>query len=555
MKRKIILLTILLIQLSSFIHAQDKYFVYFTDKKGTLFSVHKPSEFLSSRSINRRSKQHIAVRERDLPVSKTYVDQVLSTGAKIIYTSKWLNAAFIQADPTVFNAVKNLPCIQKDSYLNLRINDDNNDLTLQRRSTKFEVARAFEQSADYGQSLIQNQLMGIDVMHQEGFKGDGLLIGVLDSGFFRADKLTVFDSLFKNNRILYTYDFVKKETFVYEDHTHGTQVLSCLAGYLKGKLIGPAYRANYILFRTEDVATETKKEEIYWLVAAERADSAGVDIITSSLGYTTFDKSSDSYKTTQLDGNTALITKAADYAAATGMLVVIAAGNEGTGFWKKIAFPADADSVLSVGAVNRLGAYVDFSSSGPTADGRIKPDVMAMGSGVTLTDFATGIAIGDGTSFAAPVMCGLAAGLWQAFPNLTNMELLNLIKRSATQYACSNVFMGYGIPSYLKARQLMELGKGQEVGDDDEFHVVAYPNPIHDGTMYIFLNSPCTYDMLQFSIHDVCGKELLSGSINTIGGLKGTLELDTLKYLEPGLYIVRIFSGKKTRAVSKVWKY
>jgi subtilisin family serine protease len=292
------------------------------------------------------------------------------------------------------------------------------------------------------------------------------------------------------------------------------------------------------------------------LVAAERADSAGVDIITSSLGYTTFDKSSDSYKTTQLDGNTALITKAADYAAATGMLVVTAAGNEGTTAWKKISFPADADSVLSVGAINKFGVYVGFSSSGPTADGRIKPDVMAMGSGVTVTDFGVGVGTASGTSVSTPITSGLAAGLWQAFPDLTNMELLNLIKRSATKYTAPDTLIGYGIPSYVKAKQVMTLGTDQKFDEPVSIApFTIYPNPIHDGVMYVFFNQPYNGNRLNFSIHDVCGREVLSGSLNTIDRLQDMVELDIFDHVAPGLYVIHIFSGNKISYIVKVCKY
>jgi subtilisin family serine protease len=280
------------------------------------------------------------------------------------------------------------------------------------------------QVLDYGLSTNQVSMIGADIMHQQGFTGKGMSIAVFDSGFRNAHLLPAFRHVFTSNRILATYDFVNKEESVYEDDEHGLRVFSAMAAYVPGQIIGTAYEAEYLLFRTEDASSEFRIEEINWLLAAEYADSAGVDVINSSLGYNYFSNPGMNYSRADMDGNTALVTRAADMAAATGMLVVVSAGNEGDDPWQTVAAPADADSVLSVGAVDRDGLYATFSSRGPTADGRIKPEVVAQGRGTVLSAASGNTVSSNGTSYSSPVLAGMATGFWQAYPHLTNMEEL-----------------------------------------------------------------------------------------------------------------------------------
>jgi hypothetical protein len=291
-------------------------------------------------------------------------------------------------------------------------------------------------------------------MHRQGFKGKGMLVAVFDAGFENLPQLDAMRHLFVNGRILDTYNFVEDNGYVYgKGGDHGTKVLSTMAAYDPGKIIGTAPEASYLLYRTEDASSEYRIEEFNWLLAAERADSAGADVINSSLGYNNFDDKSMSYTYEQMDGNTAYVTQAADMAAAVGMLVVTSAGNEGRGKWKYITAPADADSVLTVGAVDSKGSYAEFSSKGNTPDGRTKPDVVAKGAATTVVSPGNRVTVSNGTSFSSPLMAGFATSLWQAYPKLNNMEVIDILRRSGSQAQKPDSLLGYGIPDYERAKE------------------------------------------------------------------------------------------------------
>ncbi|MBW8051895.1 MAG: S8 family serine peptidase, partial [Cytophagales bacterium] len=301
-----------------------KYVIYFTDKNNTPYSVNKPEEFLSQRAILRRQKQNILITNRDLPVNKVYADSLNSLGANMWYTSKWFNAAVIEADSVTQSVINNLGFVKNSENLTKKRVSSvvEKKLAFEKNSFPKRVAKTNKININYGPSFNQAAMIGADIMHADGYRGEGMIIGILDAGFANANILPVFDSLFANNRILGTYDFVTNDLSVYEDYWHGTAVLSTIGGYLEGQIIGTAYKASFFLFRTEDVSSEFHIEEINWLIAAEYADSAGVDVINTSLGYTDFDDPTMNYTYADMDGNTALITRAADFAAATGMLIV-----------------------------------------------------------------------------------------------------------------------------------------------------------------------------------------------------------------------------------------
>ncbi|NJL11559.1 MAG: S8 family serine peptidase [Microscillaceae bacterium] len=361
-----------------------RYFVSFKDKTGTAYSLNKPEDFLSPRAIERRQRYQIPVLERDLPVSATYLKALQSQGATVWYASKWMNGALIEADSLTLLKVQALDFVKPEALLVYpKASQPLKNVGI--RPSPKPLARfnplLIEKAEDYGKARNQTEMIGADEMHKAGYRGQGMLIAVFDAGFLNADKLSFFQHLFKHGQILGTYDFVEGDEGVYETGDHGTKVLSTIAAYKKGEMIGTAPEAFFFLFRTEDTRTEYRVEEVNWLIAAEKADSAGVDVINSSLGYTTFDDAKMDYSYQTLNGKTSFITLAAELAAQTGMLVVNSAGNEGSGDWRYVGTPADAPSILSVGAVDSQGGYAYFSSVGPTADGRIKPNVSARGSG------------------------------------------------------------------------------------------------------------------------------------------------------------------------------
>lgn len=466
-------LFLILFAISFQLVGQDRFFIQLKDKNGTAFSVERPQEFLSQRSIERRQKQNIEITENDLPVSQTYLNQIAETGAEVIYTSKWLNGVLVETNASTLSEVLALSFVLPLNN-NLPIN-----ARVQANSERSGINSKFLDFEDFDPGTSKNQLemLGVDIMHREGFTGKGVLIGILDSGFANGKSLDVFQHIFAENRVLDTWDYVRNESDVYNDHSHGTNVWSCIGAKLEGQLLGTAPDASFALYTSEDVFSETKLEEANWLFAAERADSLGVDVINTSLGYTTFDNSAQNYRYEDLDGDIPLITQAADFAASKGIVVVTSAGNSGNKAWKYVGAPADGDSVLAIGAVDENGAYASFSSVGPRTDGTIKPEIAAKGLRTTLSSHQNFVGQGNGTSFASPLIAGMMANMVQAFPNLSAMELRDIIIKSASQYDSPDELLGYGIPNYSRAKSIANIENLKKSTTEE---VLVFPNPIEN---------------------------------------------------------------------------
>jgi serine protease AprX len=450
-----------------------QYLIVFRDKAGTSFTTNQPDKFLSARAITRRQRQGITITERDLPPTGTYVQGLRTAGAKVLYTSRWLNAALVEATAAQVNTILALPYVLRTetgrvlNNVNARLNEEP---TTQRTATKFGP---LADVPDYGNAALQLRQMGVDQMHAQGYRGEGMLIGLLDSGFLRANQLPFLRTLFGEKRVVATHDFADREADVYDDHDHGLNVLSTMASDLAGQLYGPAYKASYVLLRTEIAASENPVEEAYWLLGAEFADSVGVDVINSSLGYTTFDNPADNHKYSELNGATTLITRAANWAAEAGMVVCISAGNDGSTAWRYISAPADSPNVLSIGAVTVTEQYVAFSSIGPTADGRIKPDLVALGSNTVIGGANGLVEFGSGTSFSSPLVAGLAAGFWQAFPSLTAAQVRDRLRKSGSLAATPTNTLGNGIPNFTRAAT-----GAAPLAVSEPASVSLYPNPL-----------------------------------------------------------------------------
>jgi serine protease AprX len=520
---------------------QSKYFIAFTDKNNSPFSLTDPAAYLSQKSIDRRLKQDIGITQRDLPVNPAYVQALQNLGATVWYTSRWMNAALIEADAAQLGQIQKLSFVKiQDTHSwqpvsaarpgMQRTVSDKQPSSARRNNAKSNQANPL----DYGFSTNQVAMIGADKMHQQGFTGQGMRIAIFDSGFKNAHTLPAFNHVFINSRVLATYDFVSKEESVYEDDEHGLRVFSAMAAYVPGEIIGTAYEADYLLFRTEDAASEFRIEEINWLIAAEYADSAGVDVINSSLGYNHFSDPAMNYSQADMDGNTALITRAADMAAATGMLVVVSAGNEGNDAWQTVAAPADADSVLSVGAVDRDGLYAGFSSRGPSADGRTKPDLVAQGRGTALSAASGNTVSSNGTSYSSPVLAGMVAGFWQAYPHLNNMEVISYLKKSATQATQPDSLLGYGIPDFSRAAILVEndIKNAQEI-------CRIWPNPTPDNTLTLWINPRFKNEAVTIQFFDAGGKFIDKQTVAR-ASVENTLRLSA-SYTR-GTYIVRVTS-------------
>lgn len=427
---------------ASVVHAQNDpwYLIFFTDKQGTPYHVDQPSAFLTERAIERRSRQNIPIVETDLPVNPAYVEAVRLTGAQVLHTTKWFNGVIVQASDSQLEQIQAMPFF-KGIERNLPVSQPNG-----RKATKSKFST--EQTIDYGNSARQLEMLGVPNLHQLGFSGEGMLIGVFDAGFSRANEVAYLQHLFANGKILDTYDFISRHSNVYDDHRHGLQVLSVMASYGEGQLVGPAYNAHYVLYRTEDDTRESPYEEVTWLLAAERADSLGVDVINTSLGYYDFDNAAYNYTYEQMDGKTTLISRAARMAARTGILLVVSAGNEGNNNWKHITAPADVDSVLTVGAITSTGDRATFSSVGPNAIGQIKPDVVALGSGVRVGSVTGSVTTSNGTSFASPLIASFATLLWQLFPEKTAQEIADFVRNLGNQAENPDFELGYGLPFF-----------------------------------------------------------------------------------------------------------
>lgn len=461
--KRIATLIILLIGSSHFIQAQfSRYIVQFTDKKGTPYSLSASSAYLSAKSIARRTNQHIAPDSTDLPVNPAYLDSIRNVpNVTIISNSKWLNQVLIRTtDANALAKINSFPFVKKSTGIAPRSGNRNNNLSNELAETK-ELPVSVNQAAaqtgttafEYGNMYNQIHIHDGDYLHKLGFTGRGMTIAVLDAGFLNYLTNPVFDSVRLQGRVLGTWDYVNNEASVNEDNVHGASVFSLLASNRPGVLVGSAPHASYWLLKTEDTNGEYPVEEQHWAVAAEFADSAGVDMISTSLGYADFDNSIFNYSYTQRNGNVSMITTAADLAAKKGILVVVAAGNSGFSSTeqKYVGCPADADSVFTIGSIDINGNIAGMSSWGPNGAGLLKPNVVSVGQNAVVSNSAGNPVTGSGTSYACPLMAGMVACYWQMFPEFTNMQIMDAIQKSAHKNSNPDFRFGYGIPNFKRA--------------------------------------------------------------------------------------------------------
>ena len=510
---------------------ENRYMVFFTDKEGTPFSVAEPLEFLSEKAIDRRLKQGIDISSRDLPVQPAYVAGVRNAGAGAFFTTRWLNGVLIQCEPDVVSAVESLPYVARVEFVaplaKLEMGGRRSfNLRRKNHHTGFETEN-------------QLQMIGIDRMHEANHKGQGVTIAILDSGFPGVDATPAFEHIFSDGRFVedVSYDFVHNSSDVFQYDGHGTEVLSVIAADIPDAFTGGAYEATFQLFITEDVPTEYRVEEYNWLFATEKADSAGVDIIHTSLGYYDFDDATMNYTVEQMDGQTTIVSQAAQWAADRGILVVTSAGNEGgIPSWRIITAPADARDVLAIGAVSNTLVKTSSSSIGPSADGRTKPDLVALGAGVKVVRSNGQISTSSGTSLAAPLVTSLAAGILQRYPELTNKEVIALLRHTASQATHPDNLLGYGIPNFQAVVNFQE-----ETQQIRPFEI--FPNPLEDDTLTI---SPYSPDLIE-----ACEIEILSAQGQIIG--RDTARFDWLNRtyktdmsgLASGIYYIRVFHEKR----------
>ncbi|MEZ4945709.1 MAG: S8 family peptidase [Cyclobacteriaceae bacterium] len=530
-KNSLLFVLVLWTQLSM---AQDgRYAIFFKDKDATTFSIENPLAFLSQKSVDRRVKNGVAISTEDFPVNKSYVDQVKSLGADILYTSRWMNAAIAQLDDGELSDILLLPFVSTYEYIgpNAEVSGGRLRKVKDKKDSNLGIV-----------NQVQLSMLGLDDMHEENVYGQGVTIAVFDSGFPGVDQADAFKALFDEGRVTYTKDIIGNTGNVFQYDGHGTEVLSIMAANQTGSFLGGAPKANYQLYVTEEVSTEFRIEEYNWLVAAEKADSAGVDIINSSLGYNLFDDASMDYTKSQLDGNTALVSKAASLAISKGIFVVVSAGNDGNSSWSLVNPPADVDGVLAVGSITSTGNLSSFSSVGPTADDRIKPDVVALGSGVSVIKSNGTTGFTSGTSAATPLITSLVAGLMQSFPELTVSALYDLVVASGSMSDNPDNLKGYGVPNYSGAK-IIQLG---EEPREHTSAVYLFPNPSFGNTVKLEMDVPIG-QRATIHIYNLQGQLMLK-SEGEIDYSNNPVELD-VSGIGSGLYLVKVQSEGILRTI------
>lgn len=418
-----------------------KYRISLKDKAATEYSLQKPEKYLSEKSIERRKRQGLAIDSTDLPVCRKYVDAIRKKGVHVLVTGKWDNFVTVSCkDSTLINEIANLPFVRSTE----RVWKGAVKKALKRDSL---INAPLRSDSLYGPAISQIEMSRANLLHNAGFKGQGMTIAVIDAGFHNVDKIEAM----KNINILGVRDFVNPEADIYAESSHGMCVLSCMAMNQPNVMIGTAPEASYWLLRSEDEYSEHLVEQDYWAAAIEFADSVGVDVVNTSLGYYSFDDPTKDYRYRDLNGHYALMSREASKAADKGMVLVCSAGNSGAGSWKKITPPGDAENVITVGAISKEGVLAPFSSVGNTADGRVKPDVVAVGLGADVMGTDGNLRRANGTSFSSPIMCGMVACLWQSCPQLTAKQIIELVRKSGDRADFPNNIYGYGIPDLWKA--------------------------------------------------------------------------------------------------------
>lgn len=526
---------VFLFLVSSFVSfSQEDAWVYFKDKPDAQTYLDNPLLMLSQRALDRRTNQSIVLDPKDVPIYQPYIDQVsTATGIIVKAKSKWFNCLHIRGSQTNITALKSLYFVDSIDFADKSLNRYTSK-TSKVKLKDFAINKTSQSpiSYNYGSSLNQIQMLNGHLLHQANYAGTGKIIAVLDSGFPTVNTAQPFQRLRDNNQILGGYNYVTKSTNFYSGGSHGTSVLSLMAGFTEGQLVGTAPDAQYYLYITEDGASENPVEESNWVEAAEEADRVGVDIITSSLGYFDYDDASYDYTYSDMTGNTAFASKGANVAFSKGIIVLSSAGNDGGKSFPYVGVPAEALNVIAVGAVNAKEDYASFSSIGPSYDNRVKPDVMAQGQYPYVYANGTISNYGSGTSYACPILAGMVACLWQALPEKTAAEMKQLIVQSSDNFSepavKSRAQYGYGIPDFSLA--LVNSSVNIPFSNKD---CILYPNPTNDS---VLITLPNESDVKTISIYTFLGQKVLEQNISA---QSPTI---SLKPLMSGIYFYKIES-------------
>ena len=489
--------------------------VYFNNKPNYEYFIENPLLILSQKSIDKKLSKNIIIDYRDVPVNQSYVQAIDNReGIEVLSKSKWFNCVHVRGNYNQISELLNLDFVENIEYANRSINRSDN----QENKNKFSEIEYYVTNRS---PFDQIQMINLDFLHESGFKGNGITIGVFDAGFRNVDNMSGFDRLRSLGNIKYVYDFVDRsdDLFAYMGNAHGTNVLSIMAGYVENQYYGTATDAEYYLFRTEDISSENPIEESYWVEAIERADSLGIDIANTSLGYRVYNNSAYSYSQQEMDGSTAFITRGCNIANEKGIILVNSAGNSSD---NGVIAPADSKGVFSIGAVDGFGNYVSFSSQGNEFQQVIKPDVSARGGGTYLINSLDNIVQGSGTSYSSPIIAGSIACLLQAFPSLNNNQIMNIVRYTSSQYGYPDNYLGYGIPNFKLA---YELALNIQLDP-----VIVFPNPVDN-----FLKILSSVDSnLEVRLFDMSAKLLYSKKIS------GILNHLDMRNFNKGIYFLEV---------------
>ena len=518
-------------------HAQQEdAWVYLTDKVDVANAIANPITILTQKAIDRKNNHGVTIDARDVPVNEAYITQIKNaSGITVLAKSKWFNAIHVRGTEANINLLAtNFAFVDHIDFADKNLNTSR----IAEPQDKFEIENS-QVDFTYGNTLNQVQMIKADQLHLLDYTGTGMTVAVIDAGFPGVNTLAAFQRLRDAGNLMGGYDFVNRTANVYASTVsdHGTKVLSTMAGYVLNQFVGTAPDASYYLFLTEDGLSENPVEESYWVEAAERADSLGVDVINTSLGYKGYDDASYSYTSADMDGNTAFITKGANIAFEKGMLLVNSAGNSGA---SGVNAPADAAGVLSVAAVDAGESYASFSSQGSAIQPTHKPDIAARGAGSYVINMNGTILQNNGTSFSSPIMAGGLTCLWQAIPGKTNAEIMQLIRQHGSQSGAPDYFLGYGIPDLQQA-----LGAVLDTGNNPQQQFKIGPNPVNSELQIAF---PETAERATIYIYDVLGKLVMQSQITEHQNTINTTALRS------GIYIAKLHGNNQKTNTFKLIK-
>ena len=519
MKKNYIFLLLFITQLFAF--SQEDAWVYFVDKENVAASIANPITILTQEAIDRKNNDGVVIDERDVPVNENYISQIKNaTGITVFAKSKWFNAVHVRGTETDINNLETtFSFVDHIEFANKSLNTTRQTL----QQNKFEIEES-QVAFTYGNTQNQVDMINVDALHLADFTGNGVVVAVIDAGFPNVNTIGGFDRLRTAGNLLDGYDFVDRtdNVYAYTGNNHGTKVLSDMAGYIENQFVGTAPDASFYLFRTEDAGSENPVEESYWVEAAERADSLGVDIINTSLGYKNYDNPAYNHSDNDIDGSTTFITRGANIAFDKGLFLVNSAGNSGA---SGLNAPADAAGVFTIGSVDLNGNYSSFSSQGSAIQPTQKPDVVARGSQSFVIDSNNSIVQNNGTSFSSPILAGGVASLMQALSSSTNSELMQYIRESASQYTTPDYFLGYGIPNFELA---LDIGLSAETLKRTEFKI--YPNPAKD---YLEVSLPGTIEQADVLLFNVLGKLVLKSTVSQHNSVVN------LQSISSGIYMIK----------------